>query len=235
MQKPAAAPERTACPSWMVAASGFCIDRLEVTVAEYMTCHERGACPAPAYTNDWDGITSDDHKTFDALCNARDPKARATHPMNCVDYEAAERFCVARGSRLPRETEWETAARGLDARAYPWGNEPPTSRRVNACGTECAAWGTTHQMGFKALFPADDGYPGTAPVGSFPDGRSPYGALDMAGNVWEWARPASGDERAIRGGAWSSWDPAWLRSSFRTMLEPHTRSYVIGFRCARSM
>jgi hypothetical protein len=101
------------------------------------------------------------------------------------------------------------------------------------------------------MYPGDDGFANTAPVGSFPDGRSRYGLSDVVGNVWEWTGdlyaqytkdaqkdptgPKSGDEgRVARGGAWNGGDPSWVRPTFRFHFAPENRSYGVGFRCAHA-
>ena len=99
------------------------------------------------------------------------------------------------------------------------------------------------------MYDADDGFPNTAPVGSFPKGASRYGVEDVVGNVWEWVAdwygeygkdeqtspkgPASGDERVIRGGSWNGSYASWVRPTFRYKDAPTKRSYGIGFRCAK--
>ncbi|MDP3185115.1 MAG: formylglycine-generating enzyme family protein, partial [Anaerolineales bacterium] len=139
------------------------------------------------------------------------------------------------------EAEWEKAARGTDGGKYPWGNEPLSGERANFCDINC-----TRSF---ANYLYNDGYALTAPVGSYPAGASPYGAMDMTGNVWEWTgtliRPypydsadgredldASG-ERAWRGGPWSNgvW---WMRSTVRYRSVPTYWWYNLGFRCASS-
>ncbi len=110
-------------------------------------------------------------------------------------------------------------------------------------------WGLLNGVEERAMYGADDGFPNTAPVGSFPRGASRYGVEDVVGNVWEWVAdyfgtyskeeqrqptgPATGDERVIRGGAWNGGFAAWVRPTFRYKDAPTKRSYGIGFRCAR--
>jgi formylglycine-generating enzyme required for sulfatase activity len=104
------------------------------------------------------------------------------------------------------------------------------------------------------MYAEDDHYPNTAPVGSFPEGRSQFGVMDLAGNVWEWvgdwygayspgdgvkpevapSGPATGTRKVIRGGAWNGSEPSWERPSFRYSKEPTDRNHGIGFRCASS-
>ncbi len=194
-------------------------------------------------------MTAKDHDAYDPLCNIRDHVGRAKHPINCVSWEQAHKFCKEHGKRLPTEAEWELAARGHDGRKYPWGDEEPSKELLNACGTECLAWGKKHNQEVSAMFDADDGWATTAPVGSFPKGATPYGVLDMVGNVWEWVEdryaayekvpqtnptgPATGEDRVIRGGAWNGAYASWVRPTFRWRDNPDTRSYGVGFRCAK--
>jgi formylglycine-generating enzyme required for sulfatase activity/serine/threonine protein kinase len=237
-------------PAHVVRLAAFCIDRLETTTADFRACSDRGDCKRASTTNDWSGITDRDRRLFDPLCNARDPLARAAHPMNCVDWAAASQACRARGARLPTEAEWELAARGVDGRKYPWGDREPNASLLNACGTECVAWAKKSGVDFAAMFSGDDGFATTAPVGSFPAGASRAGVEDLAGNVSEWVAdffgdypsderknptgPRTGSERIVRGGAWSGSLAAGARPTFRTKDAPSKRSYAIGFRCASS-
>ena len=235
-------------PAHQVTLSPYCIDRREVTVAEYVACSAKGECKRASTVNEWDGISASDHASFDPECNVRDPNGRGKHPVNCVEWASAVRFCEHLGKRLPTEAEWEFAARGSDGRKYPWGDAEPSSEHLNACGTECVAWGKKHRAAETAMYQADDGYPTTAPVGSFPKGRSPFGLDDMTGNVWEWVAdryapydagdvrdptgPGEGNERVIRGGAWNGAFASWVRPTFRYKQRAGMRSYGIGFRCA---
>jgi formylglycine-generating enzyme required for sulfatase activity len=146
----------------------FLIDRTEVTVADFARCVEALGCAPP--------VLERCHP--EELRNWQHPE-RQRHPINCVRWDQAVAYCSWRGLRLPTPAEWEKAARGEDARAYPWGDEPASCE--------------------LAVMAESDDAPGcgagtTAEVGSRPAGASPYGALDMAGNVSEW----TGDPARMR-------------------------------------
>lgn len=236
-------------PSHQVVLAPYCIDEFEVTVDKYKACSDAGRCKRAPIANHWADIGDKDRKAFDPLCNAREPAERGNHPINCIDWEMAEKFCREAGERLPSEAEWEFAARGPDGRKYPWGDDDPSAGLLNACGRECMAWGAKNGVDEKAMYDADDGFANTAPVGSFPKGASRYGVQDVVGNVWEWVAdyygpyskdeqkqptgPASGDEKVIRGGAWNGSYASWVRPTFRYKDAPTKRSYGIGFRCAK--
>jgi eukaryotic-like serine/threonine-protein kinase len=236
-------------PAHQVELAPYCMDRFEVSVEKYKACSDAGRCKRAGSTNDWPDISAKDQKVFDPLCNVREPEARAKHPINCVDWEMSDKYCREQGRRLPTEAEWEFAARGPDGRKYPWGDDDPSAGFMNACGKECVAWGTKNGVDEKAMYDSDDGFPTTAPVGSFPKGASRYGVEDVVGNVWEWVAdfygpyskdeqkaptgPAQGDERVIRGGSWNASYASWVRPTFRYKDTPTKRSYGIGFRCAR--
>jgi formylglycine-generating enzyme required for sulfatase activity len=181
-------------------------------------------------------------------CNGTRPD-RQDHPVNCVDWFQARAYCAFVNKRLPSEAEWEYAARGGDGRLYPWGNEPPTAHRLNACDVECQALGKRMGQRWPAMYQDSDGWGATAPIGSFPAGASPFGALDMAGNVWEWTadwfdwyQPGDatnplgaprGSKRVNRGGGWTNGGDREMRSASRSMNSPTYHDLQTGFRCAR--
>ena len=147
------------------------------------------------------------------------------YPVVQVSHRDAAAFCGWLGLRLPSEEEWEYAARGDDGRRFPWGNESPRQE-----GRSLANFGAV-----KCCAPATwDGYAGTAPVGNYPDGASPFGLLDMAGNVWEWtsnAFPGRSDYITLRGGGWGN-NPYCLRVSYRHGNPPNIGLDMVGIRCA---
>jgi formylglycine-generating enzyme len=148
-------------------------------------------------------------------------------PVVCVTHEQAVVFCAWSGKMLPTEAQWEKAARGGDGRMYPWGDGAPTCDLANGTGCGEAAQN----------------------VGSHPSGASPYGALDMSGNVVEWvsdiydagyyaasppadpAGPAEGEQLVGRGGGYKS-DSHFLRASDRDIYIPEDSFKSFGFRCA---
>jgi formylglycine-generating enzyme required for sulfatase activity len=239
-------------PEHQVSLDAYCIDKYEVTVEQYKACSDNGGCLRASTVNEHVEMSAKEHAVYDELCNIKDPAAHSKHPINCVSWDQASKFCKEHGKRLPTEAEWEFAARGPDGRKYPWGDEEPTAGYLNACGKECVAWGKKNGMTFDAMYEADDGFATTAPVGSFAKGASPFGVNDVVGNVWEWVSdwygpyaegeatnprgatsPEKNGERVIRGGAWNGSRASWVRPTFRFKSDPKARSYGVGFRCAK--
>ena len=237
-------------PSHNVSVDSVCMDLYEVTAKKYKACSDAGKCRRAPTEVEWPKISKADHDTYSPLCTSADP-AKQDHPITCVTWEMADNYCKANGGRLPTEAEWEFATRGPDGRVYPWGDDPPTAKHLNACDAQCLAWGKAHKVELTALHKDDDGYPTTAPVGTYPAGRSRFGPYDVVGNVGEWVAdwygeykpeaaqnptgPATGERRVIRGGAWNAGFETWLHPSYRYAQVPTAQSYGTGFRCAKSI
>ncbi|MEZ4384272.1 MAG: SUMF1/EgtB/PvdO family nonheme iron enzyme [Nannocystaceae bacterium] len=200
----------TARPPFAAEVSSFCLDRTEVTVAAYGECVAAGQCDAAHAESAWpQGQTpkrdwEQAQAAYGELCNAG-AEDRDGHPINCVTWYQAAHYCSSLGKRLPYEVEWELAARGPEGRAYPWGGDRPGRYRLNACGDECRRWRSAHALADEeVMYEADDGWPGTAPVGSFHAGQTAREVQDLAGNVFEWTADgfySYGDEAGDAGDA----------------------------------
>lgn len=228
-------------PAHDVKVAAFDLDATEVTVADYAACTRTGACTAAGSSVDWPGITDAYRRVYDQFCNVDAPD-RSDHPVNCVDWTQASAYCKWASKRLPTEEEWEYAARGTDGRRFPWGNDPAGPKLLDACGDECVAAAKLFGQTWTPLYAGNDGAPFTAPVGAYPAGRSPFGAYDMLGNVWEWTasgwsddykKARTDDARAYRGGGWASFDASQVTATHRARMPPTARGHALGFRCAR--
>lgn len=215
-------------PAHRVEVAAFAIDRTPVTnaqVAEFLNA--KGAVGPDG--REW--FQEDD---ADARIHKRGNRWVADqgsedHPALEVSWFGAREYCAWVGKRLPTEAEWEKAARGTDGRRFPWGNAAPDKTRAQY----------------------DVGWRGTAPIGKFPAGTSPYGVLDLSGNAWEWVSslyrpypynatdgredPSSRAERGTRGGGQDS-GANQLTTTYRGQglsRGPGAGHHNIGFRCAR--
>jgi len=197
-------------PVHTVYLDAFWIDQTEVTNNMYSQCVQNGFCESPDGSNFRDSQYTD-------------------HPVVYISWENAKTYCEWANARLPTEAEWEKAARGMDGRTYPWGEEIDCNM---ANYSSCAGTSTTE-------------------VASYENGKSIYGIYDMVGNVWEWGAdwydedyyanspasnptgPKSGSFRVVRGGAWYDYDN-YVRSASRSCDSPSNIYDFYGFRCARS-
>ncbi len=224
--------ERDQKPAHLVRLAAFYLDETEVTNAAYAQCVEDGECSPPASPN----------ATFHSAYFG--DAAFDDYPVIFVNWYAADTFCRWRGARLPSEAEWEKAAgfeplEGLKVR-YPWG-DAFDGTRLNFCDKNCP-------RDFRDST-VDDGHQDTAPVGSYPSGRSSFALDDMAGNVMEWVAdwysnrtylestdtnplgPLEGEFKVMRGGSWLS--PAEdVTVTARDSFDPLVSRANLGFRCA---
>ncbi len=200
-------------PIHLVYLSGFWIDKYEVTNAQYREFMEATDYPKPLYIDEPDF-------------------GGAQQPVVGVTWDDAVAYCKWRGMYLPTEAQWEKAARGVDGRKYPWGNDFPDEDENGIGGLENlrANFNSRHYRTFD--------------VGSFPKGVSPYGAWDMAGNVWEWCAdyyekdyykvsppenpkgPVLGTTRVVRGGA-AHGDYDDVRAPYRGDVHPAERNDLV--------
>jgi formylglycine-generating enzyme required for sulfatase activity len=221
-------------PHFRTGIAAYWLDRTEVTVADYRRCADLGRCEPIAY--------HEGARRF----------ARPDYPVSLVAWHQARQFCAFRNARLPYEAEYERAARGKNARRYPWGELYNTraSNHGRAIPREL-------EQDRRSVIRTDgrDGFVELAPVAALASDRTPDGFMDLAGNVSEWmwdpfrsyteiiasgsvdptrqkaAEP--GAPRAVRGGNFETGSP-WARGAARRMLDPRTREPTLGFRCARS-
>ncbi len=216
-------------PTNLQSMDAFWIDLTEVTRTQYQACVNAGACEAPS---------SSDYST------------EPNQPINRVTWYQAQDYCQWRDARLPSEAEWEFAARGPDGLIFPWGNEL-TGDEANHCDANCGE--QTWASGYGYINEDhNDGYAVTSPVGSYPQGVSWVGALDMSGNVWEWTSTVymnypytesdgredlnlnSPDDLVLRGGSFSN-STRYLRAATRNRDIPDNEFISYGFRCVRSI
>jgi formylglycine-generating enzyme required for sulfatase activity len=245
-------------PAHKVTLDTFCIDIYEVTAGDYKACSDVGECKRPEAIPNYpkaDSVSTEQHektRTIQSELCTFGKEGLEKHPINCISWPLADAYCKVQKKRLPTEAEWEYAARGSDGRKYPWGDEPGDQTHMNACGTECNKWEVAHGLKpGQRMWAADDGFFGTAPVGSFPKGKTKFGSYDFIGNVWEWTsdwfetyKPEeavnptgapAGDRKSIRGGGFNGGAQLWLDPAFRYHQLATASAPGIGFRCATSL
>jgi eukaryotic-like serine/threonine-protein kinase len=218
-------------PQHTVSLDSFWIDQTEITNKKYALCIRDGNCELPSEMNSY---TREVYFTSPQFEN---------YPVIYVSWFQSSQYCSWAGRRLPTEAEWEFAARGSDGRIYPWGTGTLAGTYLNFADINAP-----FSYAYGGI---NDGYADTSPVGNYPQGASPYGVLDMSGNVWEWlgdwydesyysvslennpVGPTNGGERVLRGGSWSD-SSRDVKVTRRLSFSPSTTHFAIGFRCAMS-
>jgi len=196
------------------------IDWVTIPAGDFLYGEDKERKYLPAYQMMKYPVTVAQYRQFCTETGRQMPSAppwgwQDTHPMVYVIWFDAAAFAAYAGLALPSDEEWEKAARGTDGRLYPWGN----AWRVANMHRSRKERGDAKQ---------------TAPVGSYPAGASPYGCLDLAGNVWEWCDSwydSDKKTRVLRGGCWGDYVPDAFRATYRFDRTPMSRSYQGGFRC----
>ena len=232
-------------PLRKIKLTSFYIDRLEVTTVkfyEFTQVKPEWNKGKPPYNFAEPGYLS-----YFGFFNGSSPGSDyAQLPAQQVSWHAAKAYCEWQGKRLPTLSEWEKTARGTDGRAFPWGNNMDSSR-ANFCDKNCPVSDRTRSW--------NDGYENLAPAGSFPEGVSPYGALDMSGNVQEWVAdwfapkseyyktgpdidpqgPEKSSFKAVMGGGYLTADNWGVELYQVAWFMPNGVMNDTGFRCAKDV
>lgn len=232
-------------PGRTIYLDGYWIDQTEVTISQYKNCVQSGKCKEVA--------PQSGHNFDEYMPKYNDPNYE-NFPVTYVNWEMASTYCSWAGRRLPTEAEWEKAARGSDGNLFPWGNDFPTYEHINNQPLGCEDNPFT-MPGFTAPNCVSDLPTGeVVDVGRYPKGASPYGALDMGGNVSEWVAdwysaeyyanspdsnpqgPDIGKAHVVRGGNYTSvFDDGELFITLRGSQEDGQKFAFWsgrGFRCA---
>jgi formylglycine-generating enzyme required for sulfatase activity len=228
-------------PMHSVTLDGFWIDKTEVTNAQFVAFLNAHGSDFDLDDGAWIEL-DDPHTLIERQGNAFHLEdGYGDHPVVNVSWYGAAAYCDWVGARLPTEAEWAYAARGPESSRFPW-SDTFKGNNLNYCDANCE-----YEWADSTI---DDGYVYTAPVGSYPSGKSWCGALDMAGNVWEWladwgvnygsqrsyqdpSQPFHRESRSLRGGSWYD-VPNIVRSTTRMALYPSVTWNNVGFRCART-
>lgn len=230
-------------PQHKVDLSAFWIDQTEVSVDQFERFVTETGYVTEAEQEGWGYIWEETDWVRKDGADWRHPhgpnsNAESNHPVILVSWNDAAVYCEWVGGALPTEAQWEKAARGTEGQIYPWGDDFDGSR-INFCDVNCLFSGWKNKD-------FDDGYQFLAPVDSFPNGASPYGVLNMSGNVWEWVAdwydedysltqtdpigPETGESKVLRGGSW--YGPRnFARVANRFESSPDSRYSYVGFRC----
>ena len=219
----------TEVPGHQVTVNGFWIDKYEVSIENYVAYLNANDFPTETMVEEYINLMGKDDNIY-LLDKWYYIEGYGDYPITDITFEGAQVYCEWAGGRLPTEAEWEKAARGEDRRIYPWGNEVPTD----------SAW-----LNFNNNLRA------VVPVNNYENVESPYGTVNMAGNVWEWTsdfyfidayktgsnnnptfpHPSNGqDFVVIRGGSYLNHDMD-VRTTRRGRAEATDATDQIGFRC----
>lgn len=225
-------------PVHTVMLDAYWIDQTEVTNRQFAQFVSSTGYQTDAEKDGWAEVYINGNRKILYGANWKHPlglssnlDSKQTHPVVLVSWQDASAYCSWAGRKLPSEAQWEKAARGMDGRIYPWGNDTPTCKLANFNQKDYPCVGST------------------SIVGSYPEGASPYGVFDMAGNVNEWVEdwyglyspddqvnpggPTSGVHRIIRGGSWSWIDHGLMSFRRHRYYGSSYRGVDLGFRCSQ--